>query len=197
MRAESPVADLLERAAEGKESAWQEIIQRFSPLVASVCRGCGVRGADAEDVAGSVWLDLVAGLRSIREPKSLPGWLATTTRHECLALLREKQRAVPCDRDPGDRHAPAPDAAILRAERDGVLRDAVASLCDRDRALLGMLFADPPQTYSQISSRLNMPIGAIGPTRQRCLARVRSLPAIAALHSDDHRRRRQAPPPAA
>jgi RNA polymerase sigma factor (sigma-70 family) len=196
MRNESPVGDLLERAAQGRESAWQEIIKRYSSLVASMCRRCGVLGADAEDVAGNVWLHLVAGLRSIREPEALPGWLAATTRHECLAVLRNKRRLLPTDQEIGEGLEPTPDTFVLNEERRGALRHAITQLSERDKVLLGMLFSDPPTPYARISSALNMPIGAIGPTRQRCLTRVRGIPAIAALLSDDHRRPHPVPPPA-
>jgi DNA-directed RNA polymerase specialized sigma24 family protein len=92
MHHNTPIATLVDSAVRGRESAWQEIVTRFSPLVRAVCRGCGIYGDDAEDVAGSVWLRLVAKLRTIREPKALPVWLRTKVRHECLMLLRHKNR---------------------------------------------------------------------------------------------------------
>jgi DNA-directed RNA polymerase specialized sigma24 family protein len=82
MHYDSPVAPLLESAARGSESAWQEIVTRYSPLVLAVCRDYGLSGVDIEDIAGSVWLRLVANVSRIREPAALPGWLRTTVRHE-------------------------------------------------------------------------------------------------------------------
>lgn len=182
MHYDSPVAPLLESAARGTESAWQEIVDRYSPLVIAVCRDYGLHGVDIEDVAGTVWMRLVANLRKIREPEALPGWLRTTIRHECLVLLRHKNRQVPTDSLPtADMFAPEIDAALIGAERCAAARDAFARLPHRDRELLSMLFADPPRPYQEISSVLGIPVGAIGPTRARCLARARRTPAVAAL----------------
>jgi RNA polymerase sigma factor (sigma-70 family) len=184
---DSPVATLLENAARGVEQAWQEIVRRYTPLVSSVCRWHGIRGSDADDIAGNVWLRLVANLTAIREPAALPGWLRTTARRECLMLLGERRREIPNDADLPDLTEPAADTALLVAERRRAVLDAFGELPDRDRRLLVLLFSDPPTPYAQISSNLGMPIGAIGPTRARCLARVRRTPAIAALLSPDLR----------
>jgi RNA polymerase sigma factor (sigma-70 family) len=184
---DSPVAPLLEAAARGSESAWHRIVERYTALVRSVCHGHGIRGADAEDVAGSVWLRLVANLAGIREPEALPGWLRTTTRHECLMLLRHHSRHIPVDTELGGEETEAElDAALLGAERRAAARAAFAALPRRDRQLLAMLFADPPAPYREISATLGIPVGAIGPTRARCLARARRMPAIAALLADPH-----------
>jgi RNA polymerase sigma factor (sigma-70 family) len=138
-----------------------------------------------------VWLRLVTNLSSIREPKALPKWLMTTAQRECLALLRDRDRQVP--KETIDEVAPAcAEATLLDAERNDAVREAVAELSDQDRELLELLFCDPPLPYTKISSRLGMPVGAIGPTRQRCLARVRRIPSIAALLDDRHVRTHQA-----
>jgi RNA polymerase sigma factor (sigma-70 family) len=181
MRFSSPVATLLENAERGTESAWREIVRRYSPLVFSVCRNHGLTGADADDVCGNVWLRLVANLIRIREPEALPGWLATTARRECLGLLRDRRRQVPQGREFTDETEPAADSSLLVEERHEAIRGAVARLPERDQELLTMLFADPPASYTEISTSLGIPIGAIGPTRQRCLARARRIPSIAAL----------------
>jgi RNA polymerase sigma factor (sigma-70 family) len=183
MHYDSPVPPLLESAARGSESAWQEIVTRYSPLVLAVCRDYGLSGVDIEDIAGSVWLRLVANVSRIREPAALPGWLRTTVRHECLMLLRHKKRQIPTDSSTltDGRTEPEIDAELIGAERRDAARDAVALLPERDRELLAMLFADPPKPYQEISSVLGIPVGAIGPTRARCLARARRTPAVAAL----------------
>ena len=181
MRYESSAAVLLESAAEGAESAWQELFRRYTPLVLSVCRRYGVVGADAEDVGGNVWLRLVLNLMTIREPEALPGWLATTVRHECLTLLRKRRREIPNDREIANLVEPGADASLLFEERRNTVRREVARLPRRQRELVSMLISDPMPSYTEISSSLGMPIGAIGPTRQRCLARLRRTTAIAAL----------------
>jgi len=173
---------LLENAAGGNESAWREIIDRFSPLVVTICRGYGITGPDAEDVAGSVWLRLVTKLGTIREPDALPGWLRTTVRNECRTLLRHTSRQIPTDTELiGGAVDAEVDSSLIGAERRAAVRDAVERLPARDLELLSMLFADPPKPYKEISSTLGIPVGAIGPTRARCLARARTTPAVAAL----------------
>jgi RNA polymerase sigma factor (sigma-70 family) len=181
----SPVTILLEKAAQGVESAWQEIVDRYSPLVCTVCRRHGIVGTDAEDVHGNVWLRLVANVIRIREPKALPSWLMTTTRHECLKLLRDRQHQIPAGTEFVIETESDTDAWLLADERRNIVRVAFSTLPQRDRALLAMLFSDPPATYTEISSRLGIPVGAIGPTRQRCLARARRIPSIAALLAAD------------
>jgi RNA polymerase sigma factor (sigma-70 family) len=182
---DNSVATLLDKAVRGSESAWREILERYSPLVYSVCRNHGVVGTDADDVSGNVWLGLVAGVITIRQPEALPGWLVTATRRGCVRLLRDKRRQIPDDREFSMEVEPAADEFLLAEERRGVVRGAFAQLPQRDRELLAMLFADPPATYTEISASLGIPVGAIGPTRQRCLARARRIPSIAALLSDE------------
>jgi RNA polymerase sigma factor (sigma-70 family) len=177
------ILDTLVNAAKaGDQSAWPEIVGRYTPLVRSICRRYGLHGADADDVNGTVWLRLVANLDAIHEPAAIPKWLATTTRHTCQSALRHRNRQIPTD--PLDLSEPieAPaDAQLLSHERRMVVQHTMSALPDRDRRLLSMVFSDPPTPYTQISAILGMPVGAIGPTRQRCLARLRTTPAIAAL----------------
>src|SRR5262245_22442496 len=97
MRDDPSVVSLVERAREGDRAAWDEIVARYASLVWSVCRRYGLVGGDAEDVGASVWLRLVERLGSIREPAALPGWIATTTRRECLRVLRAGRRQVPVE----------------------------------------------------------------------------------------------------
>jgi RNA polymerase sigma factor (sigma-70 family) len=183
MRNESPVRVLLESAAEGAEFAWRELTLRYSPLIFSMCGRFGLTGSDAEDVAGNVWLRLVISLGTLRDPEALPGWLATTTRRECMALMHKRRRETP-DEDVDDVTTPDATASLVEQERRVAVRDALTRLSDRDRELLSLVFADPPLPYDEISSRLGMPRGSIGPIRQRCLARVRRVPAVAALIRD-------------
>lgn len=176
---------LLENAARGAEWAWRDIVERYSSLVSSVCAQYRMGNADAQDVSGAVWLRLVANLARIRDPEALPGWLRTTTRHECLRLLRHRNRQIPTD-DPllGELTEPPFDAGLIGAERRVAAQRACAGLPPRDRELLALLFCDPPKSYREISATLGIPVGSIGPSRARCLARVRRTPAIAALLAD-------------
>ncbi|WP_196425946.1 RNA polymerase sigma factor [Amycolatopsis camponoti] len=130
-----------------------------------------------------MWLRLVEGLPSVREPAALPGWVATVTRRECLRFLREQQRTqlVPDDGGLADEAAPDADAELLKQERFIALRQAFAELPSRCRELLTLLFHDPRLPYAEISERLDMPVGGIGPSRSRCIAALRRSRALASF----------------
>jgi RNA polymerase sigma factor (sigma-70 family) len=185
--ADAPVADLVMDAREGDQRAWDAIVERYAPLVWSICRRYRLAGADADDAGQAVWLQLVDQIGRIRDPAALPGWLATTTRRECCRLVRAAQRAQPAGYvlDPGnipdERAATAADDELLAAERHAALRQALAHLPPSCQDLLALLAADPPLPYAQISARLGIPVGGIGPSRSRCLDKLRHHPAIAAL----------------
>lgn len=177
------VVDLVARARGGDQIAWGQIVERYAPLVWAMCQRFHFSRADADDVGASVWLRLVEKLDTLREPAALPGWLATTTRHECLRVLRAKGRETPVEDHERmvDESDPAADEWLLRQERLIALRSAFTALSERCRQLLELLFADPAASYDEISAILAMPVGTIGPTRQRCLGKLRASPALAAL----------------
>ncbi|MFI7587574.1 RNA polymerase sigma factor [Spongisporangium articulatum] len=182
------VADLVRRAHDGDEAAWGALVDRFAPLLWSVCRRYRLSATDADDVAQAVWLKLLEHLPRLREPAALPGWLATTTSRECLRVTRvsgnRQEQELVEDVVPENR-APAVDAGLLRAERFDALRAAFAALGDRCRALLALLMRDPAPGYEQIGVELGMPVGSIGPTRARCLDSLRRTPELAALLTVD------------
>jgi len=184
MRDDPVVVALVAGARDGSKAAWDELVERYAPLVYSICRRFRLSEADTDDVGQTVWLRLVERLSSLREPAALPGWLATTTRRECLAVVRAtRQRELregPVDSEIGVDAAEI-DRALLEDERDAVLRDAFAELSDRCRVLLSYLLEDPPVTYAEIARRLGMPVGGVGPNRDRCLKRLRRCPSLAAL----------------
>ena len=189
MRDDPTVVGLVERARDGDARAWDALVTRYAPLVWAVCRRHGLGGADAEDVAASVWLRLVERLDTIREPAALPGWLATTVRRECLVLLRSRRRQVLVGDEAGldtTDDDPAYDEWLVTQERHIALRVAFDHLPDNCRRLLALLFADPPAPYGEISSRTGTPVGAIGPTRRRCLDKLRRDPVLAAVVDPPH-----------
>lgn len=187
------VADLVLRAKEGDDRAWGALVERFAPLVMSVCRRHRLDEPDALDVAQGVWLALLEHLGSIREPAALPGWIATTTRRECLHLLTGKggrQRAElvgEVDRPVIDL-TDSMDDLIIKAERHAALLEALGDLPPQHQQLIQLLLQDPRLAYAEIGARLDMPVGSIGPTRQRCLDRIRNHPAVAALLEGPARR---------
>jgi RNA polymerase sigma factor (sigma-70 family) len=176
------VAALVRCAAAGDDSAWRAILRAYSPLVRSVCRRYGLRGAAAEDVCATVWLRLVDRVGSIREPAALPGWLATSARRECLQHMRKQVREdLIADLEDTAPSTVRCDTRLLVDERHVAVREAIAQLPRREQRLLSLLFSDPPTPYEKISAILDMPVGAIGPTRQRCLTRMRRSPALVDL----------------
>ena len=177
---------LVTRARNGDKQAWDELIERYAPLIWSICRRYRLRRADADDVGQSVWLRLVDKLASLRNPAALPGWLATTTQRECGRVLRaaRKQQAPGHWLDAADipdEVTGLAESELLRAERHAALREAFTHLPPDSRQLIAMLIQDPPVPYAEISARLGIPVGSIGPTRGRCLEQLRRDPAIAAL----------------
>lgn len=185
-RDDSVLTDLVARARRGDMQAWNALVKRYAPLISSVCRKHRLGPADAEDVSQSVWLLLVAHLDKIREPAALPGWLAITTRRECGRVVRATRgpRAVIYALDVADmpdEQAEVAEQALLAAERHAALREAFAHLPPAYQQLVTVLTADPPAPYAEVSARLGIPVGSIGPTRSRCLDKMRRHPAIAAL----------------
>lgn len=179
------LTDLVRAAADGDEAAWSRLVTRYLPLVKSVIRSLGLFGADGEDVAQVVWLRLVEHLKDLREPRALAGWLRTTTRNECLHVLKNSRRAVPVGTEFEPRAAASDshevDEDLLQAERHQALLAALAELPEHQRNLLVLLAADPPLPYAEIARRLGMRPGSIGPTRARALSKLRQSPAVAAL----------------
>ena len=172
------IATLVAAAADGDQAAWDAIVAQFDGLVWATVRSYRLADAEAADVTQTTWLRLVENLSGIRDPKRIGGWLATTARRECLRHLRTSGRSVPVDDDSvfdraGTEPAPELDAGLLRDERDTGLWRAFARISDRCQQLLRILTADPPPSYDDVSEALEMPIGSIGPTRQRCLERLR------------------------
>jgi len=183
---ESPIATLVIAAAGGDARAWQELVDRYSPLLVSVIRRFRLSAAETEDVAQTVWLRLVEHLDSLREPQALPSWIVTIGRRESLRHLSTERRTKPWD--PLTRDWPAggadrgdqaePDADLVRAERHEALLAGLAELSSRQRELLLLFMEDPPVSYAEICRRTGIPIGSIGPTRARALERLRQTPLV-------------------
>lgn len=171
-------ADLVRDAARGDARSWEALVDRFTPLLWSVARGFRLDSASAADVVQTSWLRLLENLDRIHDPDHVGAWLATTVRRECLRQLRRTGRERPSDNedlDQIDLTVPPPDTGLLRAERDSELWAVFERLPDRCRVLLRVLMADPPPSYDEVSAALSMPIGSIGPTRGRCLDKLRRL----------------------
>jgi RNA polymerase sigma factor (sigma-70 family) len=201
MRDDPLLIDLVTRARNGDKQAWDALVERYAPLIWSICRRHRLSGADADDVSQNVWLHLVHHLDMVREPAALAGWLVTTTRRECLRARRTAQGShaagyVPDVENIPDQRAKTAEQELLAAERHAALRAAFGDLSPFSQQLLALLIQDPPVPYAEISARLGISVGSIGPYRGRCLEKLRRHPAIAALinaEGQDHTTRNAAP----
>lgn len=173
--------DVVAAARQGDPAAWQEIVARFEPLVRATASRYRVRSADVDDVAQVVWLRLFENLEKLREPRALPGWIAVTTAHECARTVTRAGRTVcvdPSEYSYAHRAAVDADAtetpgeALLRAEARSAVRAGLERLPQRSRDLLGLIAQEPRLSYAEISRRLDMPQGSIGPTMARCLKKL-------------------------
>lgn len=183
LMSDDSVITLVARARDGDHQAWNEIVDRYAPLVWSVCGRYGLARDDSADISQTVWLLLAEHLESLRQPAALPGWLATTTQRECFRVIRAARRYDPSG-PPSDRDMPSDlmiEEEVIAAELGAALRTAFAQLPARCRHLLSMLLSDPPVSYAEISASLPVPVGSIGPQRARCLNRLRRSPSLAGL----------------
>ncbi len=172
------IGAVIDAATLGEDAAWTELHRRYSRMIGRIARSCGRSDADVPDIQQAVWARLFQNIGQIRQPEFVGGWLAVVTRRECIRLVRRSEDLVPVD-DLASR-APSedePDMILLRAEAQAVVRRAVADLAPRRRSLLETMLDNPDISYEQLSALLDIPVGSIGPTRQRGL--------------DDLRRRRE------
>jgi RNA polymerase sigma factor (sigma-70 family) len=171
------IEGLLRAASRGDQAAWAQIVARFEGLVWATARAHRLSHADAADVAQTTWLRLVENIDRIREPERLAAWLATTARRECLRHIRLHAREPATD-EIDAFEAPTDEEPLLdlmTAERDSALWRAFTRLGERCQALLRLLVSQDEPSYEAIGAALGMPVGAIGPTRMRCLEKLRSL----------------------
>jgi len=172
------VAGLFERARDGDRSALDDLVRELNPLLWHVVRAQGLGTEEAADVVQTTWLQLLRRLTEIRSPQALTAWLVTTAKRQAWHT-RTQLRSRPADgTEVMDGLAGAEPAAadlVEASERRRVLWRHLRQLPDRCRELLRIVaFVDRPD-YSAVAEALAMPRGSIGPTRGRCLAKLREL----------------------
>ena len=160
---------------------------RFSPLIASVCRTYRLNPADAADVAQTVWLRLTEHLVRLRNPRALPGWIQQVCRHEVFRILKAARRIDLSDPQADPRFVDSsaindgdPVGALWDEQRLDAVRTGLVELKRQHRDLIVLLFSEPAVSYQEISDRLVIPVGSIGPTRARCVAKLRATSAVRA-----------------
>lgn len=162
---------LVERAKAGDQTAWKELVQRYSRLVWAVARDHRLGGADAADVSQATWLRLAERLGELREPERVVAWLVTTARRESLRVIR-------ADRPRADvamlvEEVDSAEHEALRGVRDEILWRAVGSLPRRCRLLLRLVAHNPELSYAELGGAVGLAPGSIGPQKTRCLAELR------------------------
>lgn len=180
-------ADLVARCRAGEAAAWSLLVRRYQRLVFTVPRRAGLDSDDAADVFQHTLTRLYEHLDRLEDPARVRAWLVTTARHETLRFLRSQARTPrmaevfeteeddetdPVERmpDPARPH----DEVLAELQDLARVRAAIDLLDPRSRQLIELLFLqDEPLPYDEIARRMNMPEGSIGPTRARCLAKIR------------------------
>ncbi|HEX7277433.1 MAG TPA: sigma-70 family RNA polymerase sigma factor [Acidimicrobiales bacterium] len=190
------VAAVVQRAAGGDADAWSELVRQFAGLVWSTVLAHGLSQSDADDVAQMTWLRLAEHLHRLRDPDRVGLWLATTARNEAMRVAKRGRREILCDplegrfgADGGNGGQSASvDTDLLAEERDRSLWRAFSALSSPCKTLLLLLTNQPDLSYREVSLHLGMPVGSIGPTRNRCLERLRRNAGLVSHVSDGPRR---------
>jgi RNA polymerase sigma factor (sigma-70 family) len=182
-------SDLVARCRAGQQAAWHALVRRFQRIVYTVPRRAGLPEELAADVFQTTFSRLFEHLERIDDPSRIQAWLVTTAKRESLRLLEQSRRVVdlapaagadeddgsdPLDRLPSDD--PLPEQLLSDLQQQDRLRRAVSQLDERSRTLIELLFLqDEPPSYAEIAARLGIPEGSIGPTRARCLDKLRAI----------------------
>jgi len=189
MRASQPdrsarMADLLAAARQGSEDALGQMVTELSPLLWQVARAAGLSSGDAEDVLQTTWMRLVAHLGDIHDSAALTSWLVTTTKREAWRVSAEGRRQLPADQESFAElpdQGPGSEEQVITEDQRRVLWAAIGQLSRRCQELLRIIAFAPRPDYTAVAAALGMPVGSIGPTRGRCLAKLRVLLASGSL----------------
>jgi RNA polymerase sigma factor (sigma-70 family) len=168
------LSNVARRATAGDPNAWADLVTRLDGLLRAVAKGYRLGAADVDDVVQTTWLRAVEHIGTLNNPAAISGWLVVTLRREAMRTLQRRVREVLVD-DPEpveDVDAMTPERIAIERERDAALRDAVARLSDRQRQVVESMMLSGPVAYRQLATQLDMPIGSIGPTRDRALTRL-------------------------
>ena len=162
----------------GDEAQLNALVELVTPILWHTARGQRLDREAAEDVVQNTWLSLVRAAPSITEPQAVLQWLLVSTRRDAWRAVRRSERVEPREFESDDVVSPArdqPEDVVLRSDEDSRLWQHIAGLSQRCQALLRVVaFADRPD-YASVAQALGMPVGSIGPTRGRCLAKLRQL----------------------
>lgn len=171
------IARLVDRLRDGQMDATGELVTEMTPMLWHVARAAGLSVTDAEDVVQTVWLRLISHLDTIRTPASLTSWLVVTARHEAWHVRAASRRQRPADSEwltaIPDPSAGAEEGVVVKEEQRQ-LHTAFRGLPERCQELLRIVAFVPRPDYDTVAAKLGMPRGSVGPTRSRCLDKLRS-----------------------
>ncbi|EHK89257.1 RNA polymerase sigma factor [Saccharomonospora azurea] len=176
LRGHDLYAACMHAAKAGDRSAMNRLVKELTPLVWQVARGNGLDRHTAEDVVQTVWLALFRNLERIEDPKALAKWLITTARRESRTVAERLNRPVPLTDELAENmpsSQPEPEAEAVRADRDRRIWEAFRRLPDRCQELIRLTVLAGRAEYGLVADVLRMPRGSVGPTRGRCLRRLR------------------------
>ncbi|HLH30898.1 MAG TPA: sigma-70 family RNA polymerase sigma factor [Terriglobia bacterium] len=163
--------ELIERCLKGDQGAWKDLVNRYQRLVYSIAHIFCSNQEDVADVFQQVWLELYQQLRDLRNVEALPAWLMTVTKRRSYAALHARYGSEPLEND-----IPDGSEKLSQIEREHSIEQALDQMPDRCRRLIDLLYFDASEpSYSEISKALGMPEASIGPTRARCLEKLRKL----------------------
>lgn len=169
--------DLVKRCLQGEEEAWNTLIDKYKALIYSVPVKYGLQPQEAADVFQGTCVELLTHLKELREPRALPKWLIQVAHHRCYHLKRQQRRLVSRDSEielPDPEAPPVADSLLRQMEEEQMLREAMAALAPRCRKLIEMLFFETPsRPYTEVASALQLAVGSIGLTRQKCMEKLR------------------------
>ena len=180
-------AELVGRIRNGDSSAWCELVDHYEPLLRRLARQYRLSGQDMDDAIQLTWLRCLEHIDQITHADRLRGWLATVCRRECIRLATKGRREIALgeqrvtrlvdhgqeERDPG--------AEMARRDAHDRLSRAIRALPQKQQLVLAELLKEESRSYLDLSGRLGLPMGSIGPTRQRAIARLRQDPRLAEL----------------
>ena len=155
--------ELVLRARRDDADAWAALVERYTGMLWSIARSYDLSAADSGDVIQTAWLRLVERLHLLRKPDSVGAWLAATAHRESRRTLHR-----------GRRERPGPIERTAPPYLDYDVEKLLAALPERCRTILRVLAQAPPLTYAEVAAALGIPVGTVGPTRRRCLARLRA-----------------------
>ncbi|HEX4472404.1 MAG TPA: sigma-70 family RNA polymerase sigma factor [Nocardioides sp.] len=169
--------DAFRRWRTGEDAALDELVALMSPVLWHVVRATGLDRETAEDVIQNTWLTLVRSADSVRDPQAITRWLCTSARREAWRVSKAATRIRPVDDDVLAARMPpesSPESEVVSNDEKALMWEALTRLPERCQRLLRIVAWEPRPDYSSVAETLDMPIGSIGPTRRRCLDKLRA-----------------------